>query len=563
MSERYGATSYLALSFFILLLAQPDLSIPFCIVASTLGYGLAFKALVALPSRKQRFWVATLFFSLIQAAHLSWFTADEYVGAYIYLVLLFLSLSLGMQFGFFSLFLPSYKSSFTLLHLFALCSLWTLLEWSRLFFLSGYPFNPVGLALSATLYGMQLVSVFGLFGLTFWIFMTNLFFYRGSYKIFVIALLFPYFFGFLSITYHDLQMKREKKDPYSVVLVQTGLKPEQKIPFNSKVTPLSPLEQWGHILTLLEPHQDKKLDLILFSEGQVPYGTYHPCYSRLVVEESVKNFFPKRALFPNSLHERVGNSFWAQTLANTFHADVIIGLEDSEPSSTLSRPDVYNAAFLYSPFSDAIRRYEKRVLVPMGEYIPFAWCKKIVAKYGIVDSYQRGKGAKVFQTDRASYGLSICYEEAFGHLMRENRLKNANILVNLTNDVWYPRSRLPYIHYLHGRLRAVEGGIPLVRSCNSGVTCGIDSVGRLIQLNDTFLLSSSFEGRSKPKTQVKMLLFESAKNGLTSSSCHLFVPSYSSFTLYTYFGDYLIVIICSIFLFLSLTLFLHKKVKKG
>jgi apolipoprotein N-acyltransferase len=542
--------------------AQPDWSLTLSLLASTIGYGLAFKALTALPSRRQCFLIATLFFAIIQFVHLSWFMADEYVGSYIYLVLICLVLGLGAQFGLFVLFIPKFETveqKMTLFSVLGLASFWVLLEWVRLFFLSGYPFNPTGLALSATLYGMQLTSILGIFGLSFWVIMTNLFFYKRAYSLFIIAALFPYLFGWISVTYHDFQIKKKKEDAYSVVLVQTGLKPEQKIPFDSSSQPLSPVEQWEHILSLLQPYQDKELDLILFSEGQVPYGTSHPYYSRSMVENVIKKYLKMNIVFPETLEEKVGNSFWAQSLSNAFNADVIIGLEDVEyPTTPIGRPHVYNAAFVYSPFNEDVRRYEKRVLVPMGEYIPFAWCKKILSKYGITDSYKRGEKAKVFKTERASYGLSICYEEAFGHLMRENRLHRANILVNLTNDIWYPRSRLPYVHYLHGRLRAVEGGIPLVRACNSGVTCGIDSMGRLIHLNDMLVLSD----QNISKTLTNMLLFESSKTALLPASCHLFVPSYSSFTVYTYFGDWLIVGISFLFLLSSCTLFLHKKVRK-
>ena len=128
----------------------------------------------------------------------------------------------------------------------------------------------------------------------------------------------------------------------------------------------------------------------------------------------------------------------------------------------------------------ASSRYEKRILLPIAEYIPFNWVKKFALKYGIADSFTPGLEAKVFQMGRVKTGVSICYEETFGNLMRANRAKGADLLINLTNDAWYPDSRLPSVHYLHGRLRAVELGIPLLRSCNTGVTCGIDALGRTI-----------------------------------------------------------------------------------
>ncbi|MBI3211753.1 MAG: hypothetical protein HYZ47_03605 [Simkania negevensis] len=76
--------------------------------------------------------------------------------------------------------------------------------------------------------------------------------------------------------------------------------------------------------------------------------------------------------------------------------------------------------------------------------------------------------------------ISICYEETFSHLIREDRLKGAKLLINLTNDAWYPSSTLPLQHFYHGKVRALENGVPLVRACNSGVTAAVDSLGRVI-----------------------------------------------------------------------------------
>jgi apolipoprotein N-acyltransferase len=64
--------------------------------------------------------------------------------------------------------------------------------------------------------------------------------------------------------------------------------------------------------------------------------------------------------------------------------------------------------------------------------------------------------------------------------MREGRRKGAAVFVNLTNDNWYPSSRLTQQHFYHGRLRAVENGIPLLRACNTGITAAVDPFGRSI-----------------------------------------------------------------------------------
>lgn len=166
-------------------------------------------------------------------------------------------------------------------------------------------------------------------------------------------------------------------------------------------------------------------------------------------------------------------------MANFFQAHVVIGLEDSIYVNQ-HKAESYSSAFHFIPGSNQLpKRYEKRVLVPMGEYIPFTWCRELASQYGITGSFTCGTSAKVFDGP-VPFGISICYEEIYGDLMRENRVQGAELLVNLTNDGWYPQSRLPKQHFDHARLRTVENGIPLVRACNTGVTGAIDSLGRII-----------------------------------------------------------------------------------
>ena len=145
----------------------------------------------------------------------------------------------------------------------------------------------------------------------------------------------------------------------------------------------------------------------------------------------------------------------------------------------------------------------------------------------IVDFFTHGKEAKVFEGN-CPLNISICYEECFSHLMREGKLNGAKLFVNVTNDAWYPSSRLPLKHFDLGKLRAIENGVPLVRACNTGVTAAVDSLGRVV---DTL-------GNEKLEWQKGVL----------------FVPLdlYSYPTLYTYFGDYLIVAISLFFLIIAL-----------
>jgi apolipoprotein N-acyltransferase len=150
-------------------------------------------------------------------------------------------------------------------------------------------------------------------------------------------------------------------------------------------------------------------------------------------------------------------------------------MDDKDAATSRS----YSAGLYFAPQASSPQRYEKRVLVPLAEYLPFEWCRSLVEGYGISDFYTRGQEAKVFAGHRP-FSVSICYEETFPEIMREGKVNGAELFINLTNDNWYPGSRLSKQHFDHARLRAVENGTPLVRACNSGVTAVIDAQGGIV-----------------------------------------------------------------------------------
>lgn len=515
-------------------LAQPDISPLACILVSAFGFTLLWKSVEKL-SQKRLFFFALLWFAATQSAHLSWFASDRYVGFYIYLFLALFVLFEGVVFGLFTLAIyPLQKLSY--LKIFALASLWTLFEWSRLYYFSGFSWDPLGLALTATSYGRMGASIFGVFGLTFLVMLFNLlalklFVEKSSFTnrrvgLFTFCAISPYLLGGSLLLFHQIQMQiqiqTQSTPTLSVLLVQPALYPEQKVQYPGILSkPLTPWELWEHVFLLLKKYENKKIDLIVLPEGAVPYGTDHPIF----LLEDAHHFF--RYHFPTYAkdwrgEDRVGNAFFAQALAQHFQAEVVIGLEDREGA------DCYNAAFFFHPEGKRRERYEKRVLVPLGEYIPFSFCKKFLQRYGIHDSCTPGKEAKVFKGKKSNFGISICYEETYGYLMRESRLEGADLLINLTNDVWYPQSRLPVVHFLHGRLRSVEQGVPVVRACNTGLTCGVDSFGRT----------------------VAELGYEKKDKSAPTDALYFQLPLYHYPTLYTYWGDRGIVSFASLFLLL-------------
>lgn len=497
---------FIVLSGIIVSLGQPAWALWLAPLAALFGYALFWHVACQFQG-KRRFLLGAAWFSLIQLFQLSWMTSIEYQGVYILIVYGFLAVGLGLQFGLLTHLID--KVPFV-----ASASIWVLLEWIRLHFFCGFSFNPVGLALTATPFSLQAVSIFGIFGLSFWVILTNLAVWKKRWKPAVILGLSPYLVGgFLWIIHHSAV---EESPTLQVALVQTALLPSQKMYFPERAADfVPPYEQWERIARLLSCVK-VPVDLVVLPEAAIPYTDEFPLYSKERVMKILRRTFHSAPIDSTDRIESVSNKYWMESLSKILKADLIVGLDGTEG-------DVhYSSAFLAS--NEKMERYDKQILLPLAEYLPFQSLLELTKKYGITQFFTHGQKSRLFSS-KVPISTSICYEETFGHIMRQGRIEGAELFVNVTNDNWYPGSRLPKQHFDLAKAQAVANGLPLVRACNSGVTAVIDSLG-----NEVAVLSDW----NKPGVLVEK------------------VPLYSIKTLYTLWGDLGIIIVSMFFLTLSL-----------
>ncbi|MFV2093036.1 MAG: apolipoprotein N-acyltransferase, partial [Hyphomicrobiales bacterium] len=128
--------------------------------------------------------------------------------------------------------------------------------------------------------------------------------------------------------------------------------------------------------------------------------------------------------------------------------------------------------------------YDKRRLVPFGEYLPWRrWLSRIGLRQLTAQRRDFTAGTSISTMQVAGVPLlaaSICYEIIFsGHIATPN--DRPGWILNVTNDAWFGDSPGPYQHLAQARLRAVEQGLPLVRAANTGISAIIDPYGRLVK----------------------------------------------------------------------------------
>jgi apolipoprotein N-acyltransferase len=129
---------------------------------------------------------------------------------------------------------------------------------------------------------------------------------------------------------------------------------------------------------------------------------------------------------------------------------------------------VTNSAYLLSPGGSRIQRYDKRQLVPGME----------------AGAYEKGRGPGILEAGEWNLGLLVCYESLFSGSAREARRAGADLLVNLSSDIWFGQegsflgSLFLHQHPEHLVLRAVENRMPVARAANGGFSLLLDPLGR-------------------------------------------------------------------------------------
>ena len=127
--------------------------------------------------------------------------------------------------------------------------------------------------------------------------------------------------------------------------------------------------------------------------------------------------------------------------------------------------------------------YDKRHLVPLGEYIPLRFLIEFFnrfVKIPMSDIISGDDNQPLITAAGVPIGVSICFEEAFSRDVLKD-LPQAAVLLNVSNDAWFEDSIEPHQHHAIARMRALETGRYMIRSTNTGITSFIDPQGRVVK----------------------------------------------------------------------------------
>ncbi len=126
--------------------------------------------------------------------------------------------------------------------------------------------------------------------------------------------------------------------------------------------------------------------------------------------------------------------------------------------------------------------YDKYRLVPFGEFMPLgdlAGRLGIRALVHMPDDFTPGPPPRpLVVPGMPPVQPLICYEALFPGLGRGP--DRPAWILNVSNDAWFGRTSGPWQHLNIASYRAIEAGVPIVRSTPTGVSAVIDAQGRIL-----------------------------------------------------------------------------------
>lgn len=379
--------------------------------------------------------------------------------------LIILSSYLAVYFAAFMLIIGYLRNKLSyIVKLFFIPAVWVILEYIRVYFLSGFPWSLLGYTQYNNLSIAQISSVTGVYGLSYLIVMINYFISEIAdvngfkskkpleRKLFAAI---PVVMILICIAYGNYKIIKIEKEPdkgkiLKTALIQGNIKQDEKW-LGENID-----ETFGIYDSLCKI--DGKTDLIIWPETAAPiFLAYDAKYLKIV-----------------------------QSIALRQKCDLMAGTLDAVIDEKKNEK-YYNAVFHFSSGGNIAGKYHKTHLVPFGEYTPFGDVLKFLEKFNVdLRHYSAGNEYKVFEISGLKTSVLICYECIFPGLVRKFSSKNIDFLINVTNDAFYGRSAMSYQHVSMLVLRSIENRLFSLRSANTGVSCIITPIGRIEEKLDIF-----------------------------------------------------------------------------
>lgn len=332
-------------------------------------------------------------------------------------------------------------------------------EWAAMYMLL-FPFQQ-GVAHYQSLVVWQLVSVTGVWGVSFLVMFTNCALAECIYRhregrplpvrwMCAAAATVSLVLLFGAWRYPQIEAELEQGKTLQVAQLQMGdtMKERLKMP-RRKV-----LAEWIN-KTRAVP---KGTDLVVWPEGASPAP---------VAEERYRKHFT--------------------TLAKDGGFDLLIGSGAREEKMIDGKKDrvLFNSVYHVDDKGNISERYDKMTPLPFGEYRPLP--KLLAPLWSRIKGpgrFSAGEKAVSFDVSGLRVATPICYEAILSYVCR--RFESPDMFINVTNDAWFGDGSASTLHGMLAAIRATEFGVPLLRSTYTGTSFYVEPHGRIVYRTELF-----------------------------------------------------------------------------
>jgi len=336
----------------------------------------------------------------------------------------------------------------------SIASAWVLLEYSmaNLGFLA-FPWNSLAHSQSSNLWLIQWSAVFGEYIVAFLIIVVNylVFAHREltekQNKLGVLVVSLFYISGALDYYFNN----DENGHVVKVAAFQTNF---LRVRTAENVDPVRRLER---VLAMAEKSLAQSPDLLVF-----PEGTLHGNDIAYDINLARLRAFAKRNQVPIALGY----------------------MRDDKYANQPDAKQQFNAAILIDTNKE-LTIYNKMLLMPFSERLPLegiiSWPEWLVPSNTFLTP---GVESSIMRAGHFNAAPIICWENLFAGFVKRSLNEESNIILDIVNDNWFGNTPAPYQHNNISVFRAIENGIPIVISSNTGPSQIIDSSGRLLAISD-------------------------------------------------------------------------------
>ncbi len=374
---------------------------------------------------------------------------------------------------------------------------WVAVEYLRAYFLTGFPWYYVAHSQFRFLYVIQIADITGSLGVSLVIAIVNAWLVDlvtlpllqvtrrrtrltqpQTARLWMVTLLVG---ATLCYGAFRLSTARFRNGP-RLALLQSNLEQSHKF----RMEPADIQKRFLHLIEVAMRRPERP-DLIVWPETAYPFGfiTINPAIDATTLERQVGSIAP--TLTVNFWRDKQKDILQdLHSLVDAVQVPMLVGsaVYDHQPAKL----NKYNSALLVEPSRPAIQLYHKMHLVPFGEFIPFIetlpWLALLTPYREKIPSLSFGRDPVILTIGPYRFAATICFEDTipqvinrFFHGVDEHH--QPDLLINLSNDGWYPNSPELDMHLGIGVFRTIEHRVPLARAVNTGLSALIDGNGEI------------------------------------------------------------------------------------